>query len=141
MKKSILLTSLVGATLLLVGCGGDKKVEDRVTEIQKNDTNSAAPANNAAAKDAAKAVTASVSPEEGKSIFSTKCSFCHGEKAQGMGIYPKLVGNTKDDVLRKLNGYIDGSYGKAQKGIMIGQAKALSDSQKSAVAEYIATLK
>ncbi len=140
MKKSMLLTSLAGATLLLVGCGGDKKVEDRVTEIQKNDTNSVAPANTAATN-VVKAATASSSPEEGKQVYVTRCVACHGEKGEGKATYPKLAGNTKDEALGKLKGYVDGTYGKAQKAIMAGQAKGLSDAQRAAVAEYIATLK
>lgn len=138
MKKSAVLMSLTVAAILMSGCGGDKKVEERVTEIQKNDTNSAAPANSAA-KDVVKAATAS--PEEGKQVYATRCAACHGEKGEGKATYPKLAGNTKDEALGKLKGYVDGTYGKAQKAIMAGQAKGLSDAQRAAVAEYIATLK
>lgn len=128
--------ALFGA-VALSGCGGDKKVEERVAQIQTN-----APAvieTNTTAAEAPKAVTAA--PVDGKGIYAGKCVACHGQNGEGKGAYPKLAGNSKDDALKKLNGYVDGTYGKAQKMMMAGQAKALSDAERAAVAEYIATLK
>ncbi len=138
MKKNLFFASLAAAALMFAGCGGDKKVEERVTAIQTSDTNAIAPTSTAA-KDVVKAATAS--PEEGKQVYATRCAACHGEKGEGKATYPKLAGNTKDEALGKLKGYVDGTYGKAQKMIMIGQAKGISDAQKVAVSEYIATLK
>jgi cytochrome c553 len=137
MKKYLNIAAFTLAALLLSGCGGDKKVENRVNEIQTNDTNTVAATT--ATKEVVK--TTSMEPTEGKQIFATRCAVCHGEKGQGQGIYPKLIGNTKEVALQKLKGYVDGTYGKQQKMIMIGQAKGIDDAQKAAVAEYIATLK
>lgn len=175
MKKQLMLVSVATAALIFAGCGGDKKVEERVTQIQTNapvaDANSAAvttpaPKTEAAKPQAqkepeavkqapavvkekapveqpkAKEVAASTaSPAEGKQIFASRCAACHGQNGEGKATYPKLAGLSKEEALSRLKGYVDGTYGKAQKMIMVGQAKGLDDAQKAAVSEYIATLK
>lgn len=140
MKRVLFGCVALFGTVLLVGCGGDKKVEERVAQIQTNTPASSTTDANASAATAAVA-TAAPSGVEGKQIFSTRCAACHGQNGEGKASYPKLAGLTKDDVLKMLKGYVDGTYGKAQKGIMAGQAKGIDDRQKAAVAEYIATLK
>lgn len=137
MKKELTITVLAATALMFAGCGGDKKVEERLAQIQTN-TPTVTETNTTAAE-APKAVTAA--PVDGKGIYAGKCVACHGQNGEGKGAYPKLAGNSKDDALKKLNGYVDGTYGKAQKMMMAGQAKALSDAERAAVAEYIATLK
>jgi len=165
MRKVLFGCAALFGAALLVGCGGDKKVEERVAQIQsnapvaaeqnatvapildeKNETAKAAAVKvetdtkaETPKKDVSKALTSS--PAEGKAIFGTRCAACHGQNGEGKASYPKLTGLSKDDVLRMLKGYVDGSYGKAQKMIMAGQAKGLDDSQRAAVAEYISTLK
>ena len=140
MKKQLTIAVFAATALILAGCGEEKKVEERVTQIQSNaPVASEANATPAASTETAK--TSGAAPVDGKGIFSGKCAVCHGEKGEGKGAYPKLAGNSKDDAMKKLNGYVDGTYGKAQKMIMAGQAKALSDAQRTAVAEYISTLK
>ena len=139
MRKTILLTSLATATLLLIGCGGDKKVEERVAEIQKSDVQKTDVQKTEETKQALKE-DQKQSPQ-GKSLYTQKCAACHGEKAEGKASYPKLAGQTKEDLTKKLDGYIDGSFGGAQKVIMAGQAKQLAQSEREAIAEYISTIK
>lgn len=148
MKKTLIFAGTAVIALMFVGCGGDKKVEDRVTQIQTN-APAAVEVNNSkiptpadeATKALAATATTTASPAEGKQIFTTRCVACHGEKGEGKATYPKLAGLSKADALTRLKGYVDGTYGKAQKMIMVGQAKGIDDAQKAAVAEYIATLK
>jgi cytochrome c553 len=135
MKKIVVLTGIAACALIFVGCGGDKKVEERVAQIQTNapaavDTNTSATT-----------VASAATPVDGKQIFATRCAACHGEKGEGKATYPKLAGLSKDVALTRIKGYVDGTYGKAQKMIMAGQAKGIDDGQKAAVAEYISTLK
>ena len=42
------------------------------------------------------------------------CAACHGQSGQGMGIFPKLAGQSSDDIIQKLNTYKNrgGDYGK-----------------------------
>ena len=111
MKKNLFFAGLAAVVLMFAGCGGDKKVEERVGEIQTNNTNAIA-STTTAAQEIAKTMT--VAPMEGKQIFATRCVACHGEKGEGKGSYPKLIGNTKDQALTKLKGYVYGTYGNSQ---------------------------
>ena len=59
-----------------------------------------------------------------------KCVGCHGangEKA-ALGKSKAIKDMTKAEIVTALKGYKDGTYGGAQKGLMTGQAKLLSDS-------------
>ncbi len=140
MRGSYLFVYLAAVSLALTGCGGDKKVEERVAQIQ---TNAPIEQNVSSTPEAPKTtdVKTSQSSLEGKQLYDAKCAACHGEKGEGKASYPKLAGNNKEETLKKLKGYIDGSYGKAQKMLMTGQAKNLSDSQQETVGEYIGSLK
>lgn len=148
MKKIVFGSILAVGALFFVGCGGDKGVEERVNQIQSNTQASEANVASTPADVNANAVSqqeptkeAASAGVDGKAIFASKCAACHGQNGEGKGVYPKVAGLSKDDALKMLNGYVDGTYGKAQKMMMAGQAKALSDAQRVAVAEYIATLK
>lgn len=137
MQKSVIFASIVATILALTGCGGDKKVEERVAQIQTNRPASVEVNNTPAPKSEVVAAT----PVDGKQLFASRCAACHGQNGEGKGTYPKLAGNSKEDAMKKLKGYVDGTYGKTQKMIMAGQAKSLSDADKAGVSEYIATLK
>lgn len=139
MKKVLLGSAAIIGALMFSGCGGDKKVEERVAQIQSNAPVITETNVSAAVSDAPK--TAAAAPVDGKQIYSTRCAACHGEKGEGKATYPKLAGLSKDIALTRIKGYVDGTYGKAQKMIMAGQAKGIDEAQKVAVAEYIATLK
>ncbi len=136
MKKIVILTGIAACALMFAGCGGDKKVEERVAQIQTN-----TPATVETNTSAAPVAPVAAAPVDGKQIYATRCAACHGEKGEGKATYPKLAGLSKDVALTRIKGYVDGTYGKAQKMIMAGQAKGIDDGQKAAVAEYIATLK
>jgi len=139
MRRNYIFVCLTALSLAFTGCGGDKKVEERVAQIQ---TNAHTEQNSSSTPEAPKATDAkSAQPFSGKQLFETRCAACHGEKGEGKASYPKLAGNSKEEALKKLKGYVDGSYGKAQKMMMIGQAKALSDSEQEVVSEHIGSLK
>lgn len=74
----------------------------------------------------------------GQEIFN-KCQGCHGADGSrhALGIAPLLKGQSKADIVKKLKGYQNGTYGGSRKRIMESQAKRLSDSQINSVAEYI----
>ena len=81
-------------------------------------------------------------PLNGHTIFVRKCASCHGLNAEKAALNKSQViaGWNKKRTLSALKGYQDGSYGSSLKGIMKGQASALSDEQIEAVSEYISTL-
>ena len=68
-----------------------------------------------------------------------KCQGCHGangEKA-ALGKSKVIKDMTKAEIVTALNGYKDGSYGGAMKGMMKGQVMSLSAADISAIAEKI----
>jgi mono/diheme cytochrome c family protein len=75
--------------------------------------------------------------------FTRNCAKCHGQHAEGKSIYPSLVGislkphRTVEDIVAILND--PRSYGLESR--MPSFAKKLSDEDKRAVAEWVASLK
>jgi cytochrome c len=126
-----IFTTLCVAGALLVGCSGESKKETPYTATEANSSTLVAP-------------TAKVEApigEIGDSLFSTKCATCHGSDAKGRADFPRLAGQSKEDLIKKLNGYKDGSYGNKMKSVMEPNAKALSSTQIEMVAEYLSKLK
>jgi len=65
------------------------------------------------------------------------CIGCHGAKLEkNTMVKDKIIINLKkDEIVKALNGYKDGSYGGAMKGVMKGFASKLSDEEIKAIAE------
>jgi cytochrome c-type protein NapB len=75
------------------------------------------------------------------SAFDTKtCAGCHGVdfEKKAMNVSKIVKDLSKDDIVKALKGYKDGSYGGAMKGVMAGQAKPLSDADIEAIATQVA---
>ena len=85
-------------------------------------------------------VVATVVPENtnGKALYSA-CASCHGTSGEkpALGKSAVIQGWSKEQVLDALNGYSDGSYGAALKGMMKVQADKLDADEKEAISEYI----
>jgi len=79
-----------------------------------------------------------VASSDGASIYH-KCKSCHGENGEkaALGVGTPLKGQSTTDIITKLKGYKDGSYGGSKKKTMSFQANKLSDEQISTVANYI----
>ncbi len=78
---------------------------------------------------------------DGASLYKS-CSGCHGaDGGKVTGESTPLKGQSADAVLKKLQGYADGSYGGKGKKIMENIAKKQSPEDMKAVADYIGTLK
>ena len=69
----------------------------------------------------------------------SKCQGCHGAAGEKKALGKSKVINTftKAEIVTALNGYKDGSYGGAMKGLMKGQVSSLSDADIKAIAEKI----
>ncbi len=65
------------------------------------------------------------------------CIGCHGAKLEkNTMVKDKVPANLKkDEMVKALNGYKDGSYGGAMKGIMKGFATKLDDAAIKAISE------
>ena len=80
--------------------------------------------------------------ENGKKLYVGKCFACHGMKAEKKALGVSKVINTfnEKDLVTALNGYKDGTYGGAMKGIMKTQVKSYNKNQIEDLAAYISTL-
>ena len=85
--------------------------------------------------------TTSMFANDGAMLYK-KCSGCHGMDAskKALGKSASIKGWDAQKTIDALNGYKNGTYGGAMKGIMVGQAKSLNDEQMKSVAEFIAGL-
>ena len=110
----------------------DKQIENQVpkqveaTEIKK------------AVEEEVKAV---IIIRTGQDIYRT-CSACHGQNAEKVALGKSKVirGWDISKSIDALNGYKNGTYGGAMKGLMKGQVSNLSDDEIKQVSEYISKL-
>lgn len=67
------------------------------------------------------------------------CAGCHGQhfEKKAMGVSKVVKDMSKADIVAALKGYKAGTYGGAMKGIMVGQAKSLSEADIAAIADMI----
>ena len=65
------------------------------------------------------------------------CAACHGQKGEGIGMFPKLVGQSKDYIVGKLNAYKNKEQVGPMSSTMWGQAAMLSDAQIDTIGEFI----
>ena len=72
-----------------------------------------------------------------------KCAGCHGQKAEKHALgKSKIIANlSKEDIVKALKGYKDGTYGGPMKGLMKGQVASLNDADIEALATHISGLK
>ena len=89
------------------------------------------------------ALNLSLFATSGEAIYK-KCSACHGEKAEAKyaNKVPALTSISKEDRIKALQGYKDGSNNTFGMGkVMQLHAKNLSNEDMAAVSEYIDSLK
>ena len=76
----------------------------------------------------------------GKELFANVCSRCHGAEGQGAAA-PKLKGRTSAEVLQKLEGYRNGTYGADRKHVMEDMTRQRTPEELRAAAAFVGTLK
>lgn len=116
-----------------------KSVNEAVEETQKTMNNVKKQANDAIA-----AATGSSTEEksiDAKALYAS-CATCHGQKAEKKALNASQVikGWDKEKLIKALNGYKDGSYGRAMKGVMKGQVATKSQAEIEALAQYISEM-
>ncbi len=151
------------AALLLLGCSQEqksssttaavttkkaapvKKVEVakvEATEVEKVIAKAPAEAPVVEEKVADVLPVVAVSSFDAVGTFKRKCGGCHGangEKA-ALGKSQIITGWEVVKTAEALNGYKDGSYGGAMKGLMASQVSSLSESDINALAKHISEL-
>jgi len=86
------------------------------------------------------AASAVLGADAGMKIYGKTCVECHGDGGKEVSIAGKEIAGSKD-VLTKLIGYKNGTFGGEQKATMQASVSALSDDELKAVAAYVETLK
>ena len=97
----------------------------------------------AAAATATAAVAETAGNVAGAAAYA-KCAACHGAdgKTKALGKSPVIAGQSKDDLVTKINGYKAGTLNVAGMGnLMKGQVAAMDDAAIDSVATYISTMK
>lgn len=82
-------------------------------------------------------VVAETTPDA--AVLYNRCASCHGTNGekQALGKSAVIQGWSKEKILDALNGYADGTYGAALKGMMKSQAENLNAAEKEAISEHI----
>lgn len=77
----------------------------------------------------------------GEDVYA-RCAGCHGADGtkRAMGLAPPLAGQDSLQLLEKLEGYVEGTYGGSKKTIMVNTLKRLTPEQLREVVDYIAGL-
>ena len=96
-----------------------------------------------AAATAATAVADTATNVAGAAAYA-KCAGCHGAdgKTKALGKSPVIAGQSKEELVTKLNGYKAGTINVSGMGnLMKGQVATMDDAAIDAVSAYISTLK
>ena len=65
------------------------------------------------------------------------CAACHGQKGEGMGVFPKLAGQSADSIIEKLTIYKNRGEVGNMSSTMWAQAGQLSESDINTLGEFI----
>ena len=127
-----------------------KKAADKAVESSKNAAEATKEAASKAVDSAEKSVGTAVAgaadsiiESAGKEAYA-KCAGCHGAdgKTKALGKSPVIAGQSKEELVSKLNGYKAGTRNEAGMGnLMKGQVASMDDTTIAAVATYISKLK
>ena len=88
------------------------------------------------------AVTQTETPSANGEVLYKTCAACHGQKGEmkALGKSEVIAGWDKQKIIDALNGYKNGTYGGAMKGIMLGQVSTKTDAEIDALADFISKL-
>jgi cytochrome c553 len=80
--------------------------------------------------------------KNGKVEFK-RCSACHGVNAEkkALGKSKVIVDMSKEDLVKALKGYKEGTYGGSMKSLMKAQVMKLDDKKINDIAEYVSNIK
>lgn len=82
-----------------------------------------------------------VSSGDASSLYESKCAGCHGKDGSKETRGVVLTGLDSVDALKKMQGYLDGSYGGKGKGMMARVLKRFKPEQLKGLADHIGTFK
>tara|TARA_Y100001937_G_C7064014_1_gene305141 strand:+ start:567 stop:1019 length:453 start_codon:yes stop_codon:yes gene_type:complete len=65
------------------------------------------------------------------------CAACHGQNGEGVALFPKLAGQSKDYIVGRLNTYKNRGEVGSMSSTMWGQAAMLTDDQINTIGDFI----
>lgn len=85
------------------------------------------------------AVATLLSPAVYATVNTATCAGCHGADFEkvALGTSKVVKDMTKEEIIKALKGYRDGSYGGEKKGMMKGQVAKLSDADIEEIATKV----
>lgn len=98
---------------------------------------------------AASAQAMAADVKAGKKLYEQSCASCHGQQAQGQGMFPALAGKSADRIVTALGHYKNGNQdalkemgdlGGSNFAIMAPNAAGLSDGDMENLGAYIESL-
>ncbi|MGM0516977.1 MAG: c-type cytochrome [Pseudomonadota bacterium] len=87
--------------------------------------------------------------DAGNKLYTQSCASCHGQKAEGQGMFPKLTGKSAEHIATALSHYKNGNQdalkemgdlGGSNFAIMAPNAAGLSEADMENLGAYIAGL-
>jgi len=120
-----------------------KEAVEATKEAASNAVDSAKESVTEAAATATAAVADTAQNIAGAAAYA-KCAGCHGAdgKTLALGKSPVIAGQSKEELVTKLNGYKAGTINVSGMGtLMKGQVASMDDAAIEAVSAYISTLK
>ncbi len=118
------------------------KAEEKKVEAPKKEEAKAPVTEEKKAEEPKKEEAKAPAKEEKKTeatVNTAVCAGCHGAnfEKKAMGVSKVVKDLSKDEIIKALKGYKDGSYGGSMKSVMKGQVAALDDKAIEAIANKI----
>ncbi|NKX46323.1 c-type cytochrome [Roseicyclus persicicus] len=85
------------------------------------------------------AIADTAAPVAAAELYAASCSACHGRTGRGVSVYPSLQNRTADYITEKLEIYRSGERIGPNSGLMIPNARDLTDAEIAALSEFIST--
>jgi len=76
----------------------------------------------------------------GATLYQSSCASCHGVNAEGLGIFPKLVGQTANKIAADLRAYRAGEKTGRMARMMVPISAGLSDGEIDNLAAFLSGL-
>lgn len=73
----------------------------------------------------------------GEALYQDSCKNCHGPTGKGMASFPKLIGNSPEYLVSRLEAYRAGETVGPNSPLMVPVAEELSDQDIADLAAYI----
>ncbi|PWK62179.1 c-type cytochrome [Roseicyclus mahoneyensis] len=72
-------------------------------------------------------------------VYAASCSACHGRTGRGVSVYPSLQNRSAEYLAEKLEIYRSGEGIGPNSGLMIPNARDLTDAEIAALSEFMST--